>query len=60
MDFIHRFIPSSTGNNNTTLLLLHGTGGNEEDLLPLGQFLAPDAAMLGVRGKILEHTYQDS
>jgi phospholipase/carboxylesterase len=55
MDFIHRFIPSSTGNNNTTLLLLHGTGGNEEDLLPLGQFLAPDAAMLGVRGKILEN-----
>jgi phospholipase/carboxylesterase len=55
MDFIHRFIPSPTGNNDTTLLLLHGTGGNEEDLLPLGQFLAPDAAMLGVRGKILEN-----
>lgn len=54
MEFIHKFIPSATGNNDTTLLLLHGTGGNEEDLLPLGQYLAPDAAMLGVRGKVLE------
>ncbi|WAH44656.1 alpha/beta hydrolase [Alicyclobacillus fastidiosus] len=51
---MHKFIPSSTGNNDTTLLLLHGTGGSEEDLLPLGRFLAPDAAMLGVRGKVLE------
>lgn len=55
MDFIHKFIPSSTGQHETTLLLLHGTGGNEEDLIPLGQFLAPDAAMLSVRGKILEN-----
>ncbi|KPV44948.1 alpha/beta hydrolase [Alicyclobacillus ferrooxydans] len=53
-DFIHRFIPSKTGRNDTTLVLLHGTGGNEEDLLPLGQFLAPEAALLGVRGKVLE------
>lgn len=54
MDFIHTFIPSPTGDNETTLVLLHGTGGNEEDLLPLGQFLAPNAARLGIRGKILE------
>ena len=53
-DFIHRFIPSKTGRNDTTLVLLHGTGGNEEDLLPLGQFLAPEAALLGIRGKVLE------
>ena len=32
-DFIYRFIP---GNGERTLLLLHGTGGNEADLLPLG------------------------
>ena len=54
MDFIHKFIPSPTGQNETTLVLLHGTGGNEEDLLPLGQFLAPNAARLGIRGKVLE------
>ncbi len=54
MNFIHKFIPSPSGTSEITLLLLHGTGGNEEDLLPLGQFLAPDAALLGVRGKVLE------
>ncbi|GLG01302.1 phospholipase/carboxylesterase [Alicyclobacillus hesperidum subsp. aegles] len=55
MTFIHKWIPSATGTNETTLLLLHGTGGNEEDLFPLARFLAPHAAMLGVRGKVLEN-----
>jgi len=54
MDFVHKLIPSKTGENKTTLVLLHGTGGNEEDLIPLGQFLAPDATILGIRGKVLE------
>ncbi len=54
MDFIHKFVPSASGDNALTLVLLHGTGGNEEDLIPLGKFLAPDAALLGVRGKVLE------
>lgn len=40
---------------DTTLLLLHGTGGDEEDLMPIGQYLAPGAALLGVRGKVLEN-----
>ncbi|MCL6516119.1 MAG: alpha/beta hydrolase [Alicyclobacillus sp.] len=55
LDFIHRFIPSPDGTNETTLLLLHGTGGNEADLLSLGRQLAPRAALLGVRGKVLEN-----
>lgn len=53
-DFIHKFIPSTNSDNDTTLVLLHGTGGNEEDLIPLGKFLAPEAALLGIRGKVTE------
>jgi phospholipase/carboxylesterase len=51
-DFIHEFVP---GNSNRTLLLLHGTGGNERDLLPLGRELDPSASLLSPRGKILEN-----
>lgn len=52
--FVHRFVPSSLGPRAATLLLLHGTGGDEEDLLPLGRRLAPGAGLLGVRGRVLE------
>ena len=56
MDFIHRFIPApKNATAPVLLLLLHGTGGNENDLIPLGRDLAPDAALLSVRGKVLEN-----
>jgi phospholipase/carboxylesterase len=51
-DFIHEFIP---GKASRTLLLLHGTGGNERDLIPLGRELDPNASLLGPRGKVLEN-----
>ncbi len=51
-DFIHEFVP---GASDRTLLLLHGTGGNERDLIPLGHELDPNAALLSPRGKILEN-----
>ncbi|MEK4146612.1 alpha/beta hydrolase [Robertmurraya sp. FSL W8-0741] len=38
-----------------TLLLLHGTGGNELDLLPLAGRIDEDASVLSVRGNVLEN-----
>ncbi|WP_456279155.1 alpha/beta hydrolase [Bacillus sp. AK128] len=43
------------GTSDQTLLLLHGTGGNERDLLPLAEMIAPDASVLGIRGNVLEN-----
>ena len=51
-DFIHEFVPDTS---ERTLLLLHGTGGNERDLIPLGHELDPDASLLSPRGKVLEN-----
>ena len=51
-DFIHEFLP---GSSSRTLLLLHGTGGNERDLISLGRKLDPNAALLSPRGKVLEN-----
>ena len=52
--FIHRFEPGDES-GATPLLLLHGTGGNEYDLLPFGRAIAPGAPLLSPRGKVLEN-----
>jgi phospholipase/carboxylesterase len=49
----HRFVPA-TAADKPPLLLLHGTGGDENDLLPLGRAIAPGAALLSPRGNVLE------
>jgi phospholipase/carboxylesterase len=54
LQFVHRFEPARRPNTRP-LLLLHGTGGNEDDLLPIGQILSPDAALLSPRGQVLEN-----
>jgi predicted esterase len=53
LGFIHRFIPGAP--DKPALLLLHGTGGDETDLLPLGEALLPGAPRLSPRGKVLEN-----
>jgi phospholipase/carboxylesterase len=50
----HRFVPASLP-GLPSLLLLHGTGGTEDDLLPLGERLLPGAALLSPRGRVLEN-----
>jgi phospholipase/carboxylesterase len=51
--FVHRFEPGREP-DRAPLLLLHGTGGDEHDLIPLAERLAPDAAILSPRGKVNE------
>ena len=53
-DFIHRFEPA-TNAGSPPLLLLHGTGGDENDLLGLGKMISPGSALLSPRGRVLEH-----
>jgi len=55
MEFTHRFIPSQTAVPDRVLLLLHGTGGNENDMIPIGHDLDPTAALLSLRGNVLEN-----
>jgi phospholipase/carboxylesterase len=54
LSFIHRFEPALTP-DLPPLLLLHGTGGDENDLISLGKMISPGAALLSPRGKVLEN-----
>lgn len=65
MEFIHKFIPADEKKTEIgkrqgdkvgpTLLVLHGTGGNEQDLIPLARQISPNAAILSPRGKVFEN-----
>jgi phospholipase/carboxylesterase len=53
LPFVHRFyVPENP--DGSVIVLLHGTGGNEADLMPLAHRVAPQATLLGVRGRATE------
>jgi len=54
LSFQHRFVPAKDA-NRPPLLLLHGTGGDENDLIAFGEAIAPGSALLSPRGKVLEN-----
>jgi predicted esterase len=54
LSYIHRYEPSTQA-GSPPLLLLHGTGGNENDLLPVGRQIAPGSALLSPRGDVSEN-----
>src|SRR5712692_4880772 len=56
LGFVHKFLPKSATGPDWTLLLLHGTGGDENDMVSLGRQLAPGASLLSPRGKVLENS----
>ena len=53
LPFVHRFNRPSRP-DGTTLALLHGSGGDEADLMPIARRIAPRATLLGVRGRAVE------
>jgi phospholipase/carboxylesterase len=55
LGFIHRFVPAEDSASSETLIVLHGTGGDENDLIGIGQAIAPGAAILSPRGNVLEN-----
>ncbi len=55
LDFIHEYVGARDSGNDYTLLLLHGTGGTQYDLIPLGERLLPSAALLSPLGKVSEN-----
>ena len=55
LDYVHRFVPATDPTASETLLVLHGTGGDENDLVGIGESIAPGAAILSPRGNVSEN-----
>jgi len=54
VEMIHRFVPGASL-TAPTILALHGTGGDENDLIPLARMVSADSAVLSPRGRVLEN-----
>ena len=52
---MNHIFKAGTNPNKPVLLLLHGTGGNENDLVPLADIVDSEASVLSVRGNVLEN-----
>lgn len=55
LNFLHEFLPARDSAVDYSLLLLHGTGGSQYDLIPVGERLIPTAAIISPLGKVSEH-----
>jgi predicted esterase len=55
LGFLHRFVPAEHAVSAETLIVLHGTGGDENDLIGIGHAVAPGASILSPRGNVLEN-----
>jgi phospholipase/carboxylesterase len=62
LGFMHKIIPSNKkderrgeGKIASTFLLLHGTGGNEEDLIPMACNISSETTIINPRGKLLDN-----
>ena len=56
VDYVHKFVPAHPNSAHpVTLMLWHGTGGEENSRLSVGNQVCPGAALLGLRRKVLEN-----
>lgn len=55
LGFIYKYVPPEDPEKGTAIFIFHGTGGDEESLLPIAGAILPGAAVLSPRGKVLEN-----
>jgi predicted esterase len=56
LGFIHKYVPASDSESGEAIFIFHGTGGDEESLLPVAGIIMPGAAVVSPRGKVFENS----